>query len=41
LVAGGISWLVTLGLLVLSLALLIASVLKTNFEFFGLDSPPA
>jgi hypothetical protein len=41
LVAGGISWLVTLGLLVISVALLIGAVIKTNFESFGLDSPPA
>src|SRR5262249_3008622 len=41
LVAGGISWLVTLGLLVVSVALFIGAVIQTNFASFGLDSPPA
>jgi Novel STAND NTPase 1 len=41
LVAGGISWLVTLGLLVLSVALFVGAVINTNFASFGLDSPPA
>ena len=41
LVAGGISWVVTLGLLVISVALFIGAVVQTNFEFFGFDSPPA
>ena len=41
LVAGGISWLVTIGLLVVSAVFFIGAVVKTNFAFFGFDSPPA
>src|SRR5215467_13683728 len=41
LVAGGISWLVTLGLLVISVALFIGAVVQTNFASLGLASPPA
>jgi conflict system STAND superfamily ATPase len=41
LVAGGISWLVTLGLLVISVALFIGAIVQTNFASFGLDAPPA
>jgi hypothetical protein len=40
LVAGGISWLATLGLLVLIVAFFIGTVFMTNFAFFGYDSPP-
>ena len=41
LVAGGISWLVTLGLLAVTVAFLIGTVVMTNFASFGLDAPPA
>src|SRR4029453_12599994 len=41
LVGGGISWLATLGLLVLIVAFFIGTVVMTNFASFGLDAPPA
>jgi len=40
LVAGGISWLVTLGLLVTSVVFFIGAAAKTISAFFGSDSPP-
>ncbi|HEY7666039.1 MAG TPA: hypothetical protein VH934_23215 [Xanthobacteraceae bacterium] len=39
-VAGAISWLVTVGLLVIFAALLVEGVVRMNFAYFGYDSPP-